>query len=143
MREDLYRGRKKGSSEWVYGYLAAYDLISPSYPKDVSNALGEYYGETPYVGFVEVDPDTVGPYTTVDDRKGEKIFAGDIVKTKDFGRDDRGLNHPGYDTFVVVWHNAAWCIENSPWRFRLSDTGESLERIGNRWDNPELLEEVT
>lgn len=82
MREDLYMGRKKGSTEWVYGYLAAYDLISPSYPKDVSNSLGEYHGDTPYVGFIEVDPATVSRYIGMKDRNKERLFDGDIIRFK-------------------------------------------------------------
>lgn len=130
MPETLFRGQWTVNHVWKYGYISSDFLDNENF--FIKNKAGKYH----------VAPKTISQYTTVNDQKGEKIFAGDIVKTKEFGRDDCGLNHPGYDTFMVVWHNAAWCIENSLRRFRLSDAGESLEKIGNKWDNPELVEEV-
>ena len=136
MRENLFRGRKEGSQEWVYGYLAAYDLIFPRYPEDVSNALGEYYRETPYVGFVEVDPATVGQYIGATDKFQKKLFDGNLVVTK-FGR-----------VCLVIWHSGAHCWALLPvgrLNCKVPDrddlwASENLEKIGNRWDNPELLE---
>lgn len=75
-----FRGKKKGTNEWVYGYLAAYDLICPGYPQDTTNATGEYYGETPYVGFIEVESDSVGQYIGDRDENRNPVFVGDLLR---------------------------------------------------------------
>ena len=58
IRKNTYRAKRKDTHEWIEGGLAAYDLICPNYPQDVSNATGLYYDQTPYVGLIEVEPDT-------------------------------------------------------------------------------------
>ena len=126
MREILFRGKRTDNGDWVDGYLAAYDLICPNYPEDTSNATGDYYGQTPYVGFVEVDPSTVGQYTGLKDKNGKRIFEGDILSLQ------TGRPH------VVRFKNGAFILEDSaiPMSFAIK-----FEIIGNIHDNPELLKE--
>ncbi len=133
-REILFRGKRMSDGAWVVGSLFCPDRGDA--PTEI--CVGTNIVRISY----DVNPDTVGQYTTVDDKNKVKIFEGDIVKTREFGKDECGLNHPRFDTFIVVWCNEGWCMENSLRRFRLSISGESLERIGNKWDNPELLEVV-
>lgn len=80
MRKILFRGKRLDNGEWVDGCLAAYDLICQNYPEDTSNATGDYYGQTPYVGFVEVDPETVGQFTGLTDKNGKRIFRVTLLK---------------------------------------------------------------
>lgn len=138
MRENMgiYRGKRKDTGEWVEGYLAGYDLICPGEPQDVSRATGKYYGETPYVGFIEVDPNTVGRFTGLPDKNGKRIFEGDIVRERlhgptsvvEFCLEDVASCGCCIPSFVGSGFKAKGCNLNI------------CEVIGNIRDNPELLE---
>ncbi len=132
MRENigLFRGKRIDTGEWVEGNLAAYDLICPEYPEDTSNATGEYYGQTPYVGFVEVIPDTVGECTGLRDKNGKLIFEHDVIR---FG--DR--------IGSIVYGEGCWCVRDFTTRNRpaidIILCEFDVEIIGNIHDNGELL----
>ena len=130
MREILFRGKRIDNSEWVEGNLAAYDLICPDYPEDTYNATGDYYGQTPYVGFVEVIPETVGQYTGLTDKNGKRIFEGDICK------DSLG------NCFVVEWEKESrflgFTIESER-RIVYINREPRVEIIGNIHDAPGLI----
>lgn len=125
----LFRAKRKDNGEWVVGYLAAYDLIAPDYPEDTTNATGTYYDQTPYVGFVEVDPYTVTPWITLTDANNKRIFDGDILKS-------------GEITFVVIWNHDGRFIGRTiekEIRIMYIDREPNATVIGNIFDNPELL----
>ena len=138
MHEILFRGKRVDNGEWVEGCLAAYDLICPNYPEDTSNATGDYYGQTPYVGFAEVDPSTVGQFTGLTDKNGKRIYEGDVVlypwnyqdKTKRFTikfKDGQFVASPIKKT-------------EDYWDFMVGGYSKEMEIIGNVHDNPELLD---
>lgn len=132
MRENMgiYRGKRKDTGEWVEGYLAGYDLICPGEPQDVSHATGEYYDQIAYVGFVEVDPATVGQFTGQPDKNGRRIFEGDVVST-------------GKEKHVVRFRNGAFELlrrASAVAMYFLVGTDVEYEVIGNIHDNPETLE---
>ena len=126
MREILFRGKRIDNGEWVDGCLAAYDLICPNYPEDTSNAMGDYYGQTPYVGFVEVDPETVCQFTGLTDKNGKRIFEGDILTLR------TGIPH------VARFEDGAFFFENTGIPIRFAN---KFTVIGNIHDNPDLLED--
>lgn len=131
MRDNLFRGRKKGSTEWAYGYIAAYDLISPRYPEEVSNEL-----------FVKVDPSTVGQYIGKNDRNKNRLFDGDIIRFKRWKRGDFcwvGVILFDYCSFIVKGGPNKEL--KSPFEIQMSGIEDTwCERIGNIYDNPELLD---
>lgn len=132
MRENmgLYRGKRRDTGEWVEGYLAGYDLICTEEPQDVRHATGEYYDQIAYVGFVEVDPATVGQFTGEADKNGRRVFEGDIVST-------------GKERRVVRFRNGAFELlrrASGVTMYDLVGTDVEYEVIGDIHDKLELLE---
>lgn len=132
MREILFRGKTKviaGSEynmgkpdgEWVRGYL--YNDVGCWKIRQFETSYADYIG-------YEVGPETVGQYTGISDKNGNRIFEGDICKHRS--------NYSGNTVISVVTytdgHFLALVDEHSG--FELS---EKLEVIGNIHDNPELL----
>lgn len=152
IRDIIFRGKRLDNGEWVEGCLAAYDLIAPDYPEDTLNATGEYYGQTPYVGFIAVDPDTIGQFTGLCDKNGKKIFEGDIIEADNghisaIVKVEYGSYRP--DMFFDLYRNAfGYVPSQNLYGYYLESKNEQMlvvdspymEVIGNKWDNPELLE---
>ena len=126
MRDIWFRGKRKDNGEWVYGYYEKYN--GGSYINLQTDRLNS--GGYPIREFVEVIPETVGQYTGLTDKKGNKIFEGDIVKWN--------IN------FAIVWQDCKFVIKKDinakPYDYVLSCfNGTELKVIGNIHDNPELL----
>ena len=132
MREILFGGKRVDNGEWVYGYYEFYN--------------GEHYinvqtdrfnsGGYPIREFIKVIPETVGEYTGLTDKKGKRIFEGDIVV----------LNVKGNNTICTVsWAETVaqfqlWQINTIPKTSTALNLGNyDCEIIGNIHDTPELL----
>lgn len=127
-REILFRGKCVDNGKWVEG----------CFWKDIwgDNTEYIYYDGEDY----EVIPETVGQYTGLNDKNGKKIFEGDIVKTKKYGKIIGHSNVADFDIFQVVYKSAVFRLENHNRGFNLVGNGADYEVIGNIYDNPELLE---
>ena len=144
MRENMgfYHGKRRDTGEWVEGYLAGYNLICMEEPQEVRHATGEYYDQIAYVGFVEVDPDTVGQFTGLPDKNGKRVFEGDVCRFKEWSNGEMcwvGKVHFEHQQFVISGGPNKEC----PTSFYLAMSRfapEDIEAIGNIQDNPELLE---
>lgn len=124
MREILFRGKRKGNGEWVFGDLVHF----PDRTKIDTHKNGQ-----PWRGY-DVDPDTVGQFTGLLDKNGKRIFEGDIVRNAD-----------GY-LFSAQYN---FCVKYNEGRFWGDADGfvdvcgaelRYCEVIGNIHNNPELLE---
>lgn len=139
MRDIIFRAKRADNGEWIEGYLAGYDLICPEEPEDATDAIGAYYGDHPYIGFVEIKPYTVGQYTGLKDKNNNKIFEGDIVKFVRSGDIRTVIFDELYAEFEF---NPIDHVAN-PDSVCLCADHDACEVIGNVYDNHELLEEKT
>lgn len=143
MRDYLFRG-KTPDGRWVYGSLIHVGdfccILNPDDENDMDypyldGDLGTIDGKaTPVI------PETVGEYTGVCDKTGEKIFEGDIVTLTEYVKRTFNIE----DGEVKFNHGAFFVNGANGMRdslFCIADIYYVLrgEVVGNRWDNPELL----
>jgi uncharacterized phage protein (TIGR01671 family) len=136
MREILFRGqtRRKGEkvlldgspvdSNWVYGGI---------FPNNNGGDFALIYQQEPEIHKFPVYADTVGQYTGLTDKNGNKIFEGDIVKltfSEVVGKIICDVNYY-IESDIFDRTTRKLLGDYSPY---------DLEILGNIHDNPELLE---
>lgn len=132
IREILFRGKilkiepmsVSTSDEWVYGF----------YVKTICTYI---YSTLYWPKMVNVAPETVGQFTGLTDKNGNKIFEGDIVVTTKFNTPNK--------KYVIKYneHLAAFIgvdLLNDLYFTTFDGDADMFEIIGNIHDN-ELLEE--
>lgn len=150
-RKILFRGKRVDNGEWVYGYAVK------GCDKDNQMFIAQSIGIGFFTGGIsakEVIPETVGQFTGVYDKSDNKIFEGDIVKVTYLEqRQYQGVSYRDEHSCVeeVIYNEKSACFmlkvmcEDIPLYRPLHNFGslaniKELEVIGNKWDNPELLE---
>lgn len=130
MREILFRGKRVYNRKWITGYYSYYETCHDHFIiTDMSYGVPD---------IEQVYPETVGEYTGFTDNNGKKIFEGDIVRF-DYVDDDGNDSH---EDFLIIFIGGAFRaqrlgnIKCVPAVF--DDDGGYV--VGNKWDNPELLE---
>lgn len=122
----LFKAKRLDNGEWIIGYL--YRLSENHHPFIM---LGNRYGES-----YEVDEHTICQCTGLKDKTGKLIFENDIVKYRIYQRTEH--------LYEIIYD----CEEGS-WTFGLRDVplysigganSEKCKVVGNKFDNPELLE---
>ena len=122
-REILYRGINF-QKEWVYG-----DLFHSYANDDIAIVYYREGSKTPT--FDAIFPESFGQYTGLTDKKGVKIFEGDIV-------DFTNLDLPN---MVVRFDNGSFMLcEDEYSTYEELRMNYAVEVVGNIYDHPELME---
>lgn len=136
----LFKAKRKDNGEWVEGFYFCMTHTDGRHTHHFIIPLGADLSlGTPVEKIqVEVDQSTICQCTGLKDKNGKLIFENDILS----GHID--VEFPEDETRKrVVWHENGWCT-NEPGcdDYEALDDfdSENFEVIGNKIDNPELLE---
>ena len=145
----LFRGKRIDNGEWVVGNCIDDGVTGQVFIHAVGNSVNESdkVGEEGCLQFVafEVAPSTICQCTGLKDKNGRVIWENDIVN----GSIKRGA---AFYRCLVLWNEckARFDVRALCCNFQMtldectddiSMSGFDYEVLGNKFDNPELLEE--
>ena len=140
MREILFRGKRVDNGEWVIGYLVrGEDYLYETEMTTIFSTDTIFYPNTETSGYDRVIPETVGQYTGLKDKNGNKIFEGDIVEFTDKYIHKKGRAKIVFEAFKWKYSGCYYGGNPIVW-LCIDDSSIEFEVIGNIHDNPELLE---
>lgn len=128
MREILFRGKRIDTGAWVYGQYAYLLNARTEDGEPIRHMIvdGTPFGQT-------VDPSTVGQYTGLTGKNGNKVFEGDICKGSNILHTSRKIYQVRFEDGLFGLYDDGGTL----WHY---DHIDDVEVIGNIYDNPELLE---
>ena len=143
MREILFRGKSIKTNQWIYGGFHIWEkrqvcaLSNDSLKDDeisyviTVNSFADW-NMPRTMQAVEVIADTVGQYTGLTDRNGNKIFEGDIVN----------ILTENEEIGVIVYEDGGFIVHADKFSidFINNINGTDVEVLGNKYDNPKLME---
>lgn len=143
MREILFRGKSTETNQWIYGGFHIWEkrqvcALGNDRLKDdeiscviTVNSFADW-NMPRTMQAVEVIADTVGQYTGLTDRNGNKIFEGDIVN----------ILTENEEIGVIVYEDGGFIVRADKFSidFINNINGTDVEVIGNKYDNPKLME---
>lgn len=143
MREILFRGKSIKTNQWIYGGFHIWEkrqvcVFGNDRLKDdeiscviTVNSFADW-NMPRTMHAVEVIADTVGQYTGLTDRNGNKIFEGDIVN----------ILTENEEIGIIVYEDGGFIVRADKFSidFINNINGTDVEVIGNKYDNPKLME---
>ena len=122
-RDIVFRGKSKSTGEWVEGSLITNDVIVGKIVE-----FEEDYFCTEF--WYKVDPETVGQFTGMTDKKGKKLFEGDV-----YSMGEKNI------LYVVIFDKSQFIGKQVGNRSLagLEYWKSNIGIVGNVYDNPELL----
>lgn len=143
-REILFRGKKIENGEWVYG--RGLQQCKDELGNEIVAIFTDVVKSEKYIKkegrytlyYAPVRAETLEQYTGLKDKKGNKIFEGDILDYTLFDAFDEDHQYKG----VVKWIDDCFICDNSDGFNGLAwavNQSLELEVIGNVTDNPELM----
>lgn len=132
MREILFEGKRTDNNEWIRGNLVHTQKRDFDYYEIIT--LDGSQSST-------VKTKTVRQFTGLMDKNGKMIFEGDIITYiwNTFVGEVEGISLIAYNENEAKF--VANCITNNYSLSTFEYVGQRAEVVGNRWDNPELLQE--
>ena len=139
MRRILFRAKKLGTNEWVYGHYYHKAGMEGEGEKVQLHNQHFIVEQTKYheIKHTQIDPNTLGQL--VIDKYGATVFEDDIIKFVKTHNKKSYIGRVEYCSGVAAFmltSNKIWC--SAEFGIGISD----LEVIGNIYDNPELLQEL-
>ena len=150
----MFRGKRVDNGEWVHG--KGLQQCKDELGNEIVAIFTEVVKSEKYIKkegrytlyYVPVKAETLGQYTGLKDKKGNKIFEGDIIKTPRgfigevvFGRAEEECTHREHRRKITdVYTTYGWVFKRAD-GFTIAIDDEILqgELIGNVTDNPELM----
>ena len=132
MREILFRGKRADTGEWIEGYFG--QSIDSFIIQDYGLVAGRFE-------VFKVIPETVSQFTGLYDKNGVRIWENDIVRYADLTFNPNiGRFENMIFTSAVTYNLDNGCFSPfEPDTFESYIRAENVEVIGNRFDNPDLL----
>ncbi|QNO01321.1 hypothetical protein [Lactobacillus phage Lbab1] len=154
-REIKFRAWDKVHECYLYDVQGAYDTLSGCVKYEDGEDAD--YDEDCFAGFLDNEQYIVEQYTGLHDKNGREIYEGDLFEHK-FGYtvfDDPPHVEMGTEYGVVTFDNGQFVVSTPGWGGRnlyellllnghLNDMPDSdlftMKVVGNKFENPELLE---
>lgn len=124
----LFKAKFDDSDRWVKGQLVEVNDTYLIIPNHASKILAGWFSTS---NIIEVKKDTICRYTGREDKNGKLIWENDIVK----------INNSKVNTLITFRDFEIICtIPNEKYYKHRLEYDTEYEVIGNKFDNPELLE---